>query len=214
MRNPILRSAAAAAILYMLVIVSSCGGGQPNTNATGQNQNTGGNQNANTPANGNSNTAAGNSNSGLTNAACNNPDINAKLASVRTALANKFDSSNGGGDLYDQTHKVNNVDPNLAYDVEIAGTDPNKYLVLYFAGTVEANKGKSNKPFEDLAKYADEFVAKGCVQRVLFLPPGTVLPPAPVAADDMQGFGWTACDYPNVACAGGECLPSCNKKTK
>ncbi|HEY2847601.1 MAG TPA: hypothetical protein VGI80_07265 [Pyrinomonadaceae bacterium] len=211
MKNPILRSAAVAAILYTLVIASSCGDRQSNTTA---NQNTAGNPNANAPSNQNSNANGGSSGVPLMNAACNNPDINQKLLDVRAAISGKFNGSNGNGDLYDQTHKVNGVDPNLKYDVEIAGADPNGYLILYLAGGVEANKGKSNKPFEDLAKYTDEFVAKGCIQKVLFLPPGTTLPPAPTASGDVQGFGWTSCDYPNVACAGGECLPSCNKKTK
>ena len=208
MKKPILRSAAAAYVLWMLVISSACGGGQPNTN-TGQNANLPGNSNSNAGGNQNSNPGA---DSGATSSLCNpSHTIDQRYADVNAELAKEFDLQNGAGDLYDQTHKVNDVEPNLFYKLQIGGTDPNKYLILYLEGVIEANKSKSNKPFKDFAKIVDPFVAKGCVQRVLFYPPGTTLPPTVVAVDDNAAFGWISCDYPNVACATGACLPSCDK---
>jgi len=51
------------------------------------------------------------------------------------------------------------------------------------------------------------FVKAKCTSKVIFVKPGTLPLKEGALPGDYTGFEWTACDYPNEPCPGGECRP-------
>ena len=78
-------------------------------------------------------------------------------------------------------------------------------IVLYVEGKIIGNDH-----FPDLLKIVKDYMKKGCLEKVTFLPAGSI----PAAGTfnpppDGVGFEWIACEDPMVPCPGGYCdLPS------
>jgi hypothetical protein len=74
-------------------------------------------------------------------------------------------------------------------------------LVLYVEGVIIGNDH-----FPDLLKIVKDYMKKGCLEKVRFVPEGTIpasgtLTPPP----DGDGFDWIACESPMVPCTDGRC---------
>jgi hypothetical protein len=66
---------------------------------------------------------------------------------------------------------------------------------------------------EKLIKDVDQRVKKNHFKAV-FVKYGTVeaLDKYDLRPEDIEGFQWSSCDWPNIACPGGYCAPSCVRK--
>jgi hypothetical protein len=64
---------------------------------------------------------------------------------------------------------------------------------------------------ESVVKAIDQLVKKDCVWKAEFVKYGTFvkLDKGEIALSDIQGFDWSICEWPKIACPGGECLESC-----
>jgi hypothetical protein len=83
--------------------------------------------------------------------------------------------------------------------VKAPGTAPDT-LYLYIEGRIIGRD-----EFDVLTDILDNFVNAKCTSRVVFVRPGTIPLKAGASLNDDPGFEWTACDYPNEPCPGGEC---------
>ena len=78
--------------------------------------------------------------------------------------------------------------------------------------------GKDAKPNENLEimelviRAVDQIVKKNCAFKAVFVKRGTLdqVETGTLRVDQIEGFDWSSCEWPNVACSGGECKPSCD----
>lgn len=153
-------------------------------------QNVNSNQNTNAAANTNSADIAS---IATIDSACSDTDIHMRRDKVFAKIKDKVEHSTSlSGQYAAQTFKFDVVIP--------PGLGVNT-LNLLIEGKLSGPDG-----FGDLAKIIKNFVNAKCTSKVIFVPPGT-LPLTASTASNYDGFEWIACDYPNVPCATGECLP-------
>lgn len=145
-------------------------------------------QNTNSNQNQNASTGA----VALLDSACSEANINDRRTKVFDAVKKKIESSSLKDEYAAGTFK---------FDVVTApGINP-QTLYLYLEGKISgADK------FGDLGKIVKNFMNAKCTSRVVLVPPGT-LPLTASSSANIVGFDWLACDYPNVGCPTGECLP-------
>jgi hypothetical protein len=157
-----------------------------------------GNANASNNANTTTNTTADNANaSSITPLAdpCNEGNINDRLAKVDQKIKDKIKNSS----LNDQY-----IGGTFKYQLVIGPGTPGNSIDMFVEGAIT---GKDQ--FPDFVGIVKTFAKAKCTQKVTFVKSGTL----PVKQGSMTGgvgFDWVSgCDYPNVACPGGECLPAC-----
>lgn len=111
-----------------------------------------------------------------------------KIVKIKDGVKKNIDKDPG-------LKKQHDAGGGFTYDVKEDPPGSNQ-IVMTFSGRV----GGQDQMLS-LVGTANGYMRKGCVDKVSFASPG-----APAAAG---GFEWQACDYPNVPCPGGQCLPSC-----
>jgi hypothetical protein len=87
--------------------------------------------------------------------------------------------------------------------------------VVYVEGGI--SDGKQNNPnsnseyMEKLIKDVDQLVKKTCVDRVVFVRSGSFesVDQGKMNLRDVQGFNWSACEWPAIACPDGQCHERC-----
>jgi len=99
------------------------------------------------------------------------------------------------------------IDAELSRDDELK--DRVKILVKtvgtsHLEAIVEGQAGGEDE-LEDLSRIVRKFMKRKCVVRVLFVTTGTI--PSATSADRNEIFEWNACEWPNVPCTNGECVP-------
>lgn len=193
----IIRVALATVSLAALLLTLACGGGASNGNANIAVKNDGTNTNVNAEevSEARKSLMAGNP--------CIAAGIDARLSNVNAVMDSAF--SDPKEPLHDQYNKQGGFKYQLVKGPPKTGQDSDS-LYLYVEGTIT---GKN--PFGVLKDAFSGVVHKKCVQKIVFVPPGSL--PLKKGKDgrpvDVAGLEWNACDWPKVPCPGGECLDSC-----
>ena len=90
------------------------------------------------------------------------------------------------------------------YEIVEFGVAPNIGLELRISGLLRGSREKGAPTVEDFLDIIDEYMDKGCIQRVTFIKqayrPGELT---------SEGFDWQACEHPKVYCTNGLCQDSC-----
>lgn len=199
MNKQLVRVFVLISILSMMFWIMSCQTGPQNVNVN-QNQNI---RNPNTAAA--VPTPPNDACQGLTN-------IDDKVREVGNDVNTSVNTDNGLANQRDGNEHPNKI-PNFKYRVGKAGTGSFEHVVIVIEGKI--SDGHGNQParlMRELAHLIQKNVKRGCVYRIVFVPKGT-LPASDTALVDfekIQGFEWSACEWPNVACSNGECKPSCD----
>ncbi len=119
--------------------------------------------------------------------------LDEKLEKLQKKLEKRFKDDKDIGDQLDKGHFKFKIDKG-------SGIYANR-IVLYVEGRIIGNDH-----FPDLLKIVKTYMKKGCLERVRFVPMGTIpasgtLTPPP----DGGGFDWIACESPMIPCANGSC---------
>ena len=172
--------------LLVVLFASACTPGPQNTNS---NQN----QNANTATKANS---TGGAIPLSDDGTCSIANITQRRQDVYNKIKEKIEHSTLNDQYQAKTFKFDVVIPTgLGVDT----------LNLLIEGRVSGAGGKDQ--FTVLSGIIKDFVKAKCTSKVIFVKPGTLPLKEGALPGDITGFEWTACDYPNVPCPGGECLP-------
>jgi hypothetical protein len=195
------QSVLAAFVLWTFAMTLACGGGGQNSNS-----------NASNVGNANSNTANANAVSLAKAFDCDRDTADGKAQAIRTYIENEMTvDKDHKGNLVNQAFEDKPPATKLTFTLTPQWPEPGNlskmYFDLEFSGLVRGNDNANdrNHPFKKIAEILDKVVKKGCVQNVTFKAPSKHL------TDYVDGFQWTACDWPNVPC-NGACEPTCNRK--
>lgn len=165
--------------LAAFMLILSCGTGPQNVN---QNQN----QNQNRAETESQTAALG------ADGVCDLTDLRQKIDGVKRRILEKMSD-----DLKKQ-HNGNTAQglpPRFQYEVRLS---PNgNYLEVYFENGFSGSDG-----LKDMADVLNDFKKDKCLLKVYFVPRGGI-PVNGTARTD--GFEWTACEWPKVACPSGVC---------
>jgi hypothetical protein len=138
-------------------------------------------------------------------------NINAKVTAVGDDVNTSVNSDPDLKAQRDGTGHPNGT-KNFKYLVGKAGTGTNEHVVLVIEGKI--NDGQpGNQPaklMKNLAHLIQKNVKRGCLSSVWFVKPGTL----PITAarydfNNIEGFEWSACEWPNVPCSDGSCSQAC-----
>ena len=118
-------------------------------------------------------------------------------------------------DLKNQHEGTGNQYGHKNFDFRVIEVGPQKLKVLLIQGGI--SDGKKNEPdknsehMEKFIKEIDELITKDCVDRAIFVPRGSFarLDRGELRPDDIVGFEWSTCEWPNMPCAGGVCAETC-----
>jgi hypothetical protein len=132
-------------------------------------------------------------------------NINAKV----NAVGNDVNASiNTDPEL--KAQRDNNI-PNFKYLVGKAGSGSSEHVVLVIEGKV-SDGNQPAKLMKNLAHLIQKNVKRGCLLRVWFVKPQTLpLTPERFDFNNIEGFEWSACEWPDIPCPGGICAQSCKK---
>jgi hypothetical protein len=184
--------------LTIIFLIMSCGRADQNQNTANSNQ---------TPT-------------PITRDPCDATDVDQLEASLREAINKEIKDVN---DLKNHNGTDHNADPKkpyLKYELlkvtsvansnSNATPNPNPYpfsVYVFFEGRIS---GKD--VMVDVAKSVEKHVKKKCAFRVFFVKGGTLplTQQQKSSPNTIEGFEWSGCDYPMIACPDGECRSSCD----
>jgi hypothetical protein len=153
-----------------------------------------------------------------------------------TNQANNANNSNGNTVVITSPCSKASIEADMDKIVKNVGIEnqhtgngnPNNYKYFQFRVIEEGSQkvliiqggisdGKKNDPssnsefMEKLIKDVDQLVKKDCVFKAVFVKYGTLeaLDKGQIKTEDIEGFDWSACEWPMVACAGGVCSENC-----
>lgn len=118
-------------------------------------------------------------------------------------------------ELNDQRYDGNFSFDVVPYYVQVNNVQELKILVRVYGRVLGYDGGDDKKPpkMKNFLTFLEKGMKRGCIDRVSFEPTPTTTPPGGTAAQDVRGFEWQACPYPEFACqpggycsSGGQCL--------
>ena len=134
----------------------------------------------------------------LADDACNLGDINLKITKIKDRIVEKMNT---------KLKKQHDGDPSMGlpprFKFDVRKSPNGDYLEAYFEDGVSGSDG-----LKDLADILNDFKKDHCLLKVYFVPKGSIPPTGSAQLSD--GFEWTACEWPMVACPEGVCAqPPC-----
>ena len=93
------------------------------------------------------------------------------------------------------------------YEIVEFGIDPNKKLELRLSGLLRDLREKGAPTVEDFLDIIDEYMDRGCIQRVTFTKSASRL-----GELTSEGFDWQSCEFPKVYCTDGVCRDNCDER--
>lgn len=133
------------------------------------------------------------------------------LSSVNTDT-NSMINAAGLKDQHDGTGNQYGL-KNIDYKVFEMGNPVVK--VMFIQGAISDGKrndnSKNSEHMEKLIREIDQLITKDCVDKAVFVKRGTFdsLSKGELKAEDIRGFEWSTCEWPNMPCAGGTCAQMC-----
>jgi hypothetical protein len=167
--------------LFLAFLIMSCSPGSQNSNQT----------NANTVTNSTPRTTQ-----------CSDSEITTEM--------DKIIKNNG----IENQHNGNGNPKHIKYFEYYIANDGDKKILLIEGGISDGNgpnTGGNHEFMEKVIKAIDQLVTHNCVFKAEFVKYGTtrLLREGKIKLSDVQGFDWSVCEWPKIACPGGECLDSC-----
>ena len=81
-------------------------------------------------------------------------------------------------------------------------------------GTKDTSMGNAEL-MEWMVRDVDQMVKKNCAFKTVFVKAGTLeaVKSGGLKREEIEGFEWSACEWPEVACPGGYCAQVCAKRS-
>jgi hypothetical protein len=108
-----------------------------------------------------------------------------------------------------------NLNPNRIryFDYRLVMDGDKKVLLIQggISDGSQTNQGGNAEFMEKMIRSVDQLVKRNCVFKAAFVKYGTFkkLDKGELMLRDIEGFEWSICEWPKIACPDGQCLDSC-----
>ncbi len=166
---------------------------------------------------------------------CTNPPQNTNQS---TASSNAANTANKEGEESQYKGGCGKVDIETAMNNILSGTDPKidhvadqfngkniqfgvytdeegQYVIVIAGGVSDGKPGENSKNLEimeNVIKAVDQLVLKSCAFKAVFVSRDEFksLTENQITLRQIKGFDWSSCEWPDIACPGGQCKPTCD----